>query len=237
MRVLLALTIALLAGCIDDLPLQWELDYTRIVAVRAEPPGILSSEVSTITSLIATEGAPAQELPPEAATVVSPMSLASSLVTANGQWTVTAPDEAALEAARAELGLMAGAPVPLAVGVSYNAGSLLAVKTVYLGETRTNPSIDSATINGEPLRDKTELVIDAAVETPLFVEAMLEDDVNWLTSVGTMSDYDLPTSAYIKVDDDDRLEGELALVFRDALGGVTWRVWPMRAEGTPIPAL
>jgi hypothetical protein len=237
LRVLLAVSIALFAGCIDDLPLEWDLDYTRIVAVRAEPPGIVSGEVSTITSLIANEGAPALELPPEGAVVVAPMSLASSLVATNGQWTVTVPDEAALQAARTELGLMPGAPVPLSVGVSYQAGSLLAVKTVYLGETRTNPSIDSATINGEPLRDKTELVIDAAVETRLFVEAVLEDDINWLTSVGTMSDYDLPTSAYIKVDDDDRLEGEFALVFRDARGGVTWRVWPMRAEGTPMPAL
>lgn len=233
MRVSLVLVTSFLAGCVDELPLEWQLDYTRIVAVRAEPPGILSGQVSDITSLVATDGAPVQELPPEAAVVVSPMSLASSLTTTDGRWSVTAPDAAALDAARAELGLMAGAPVPLSVGVSYNAGTLLAVKTVVLAEARANPSIDSATIDGEPLRDKTELVIDASAETRLSVDAVLEDDVNWLTSVGTMSDYDLPTSAYITVYDDDALQGELAVVFRDSRNGVTWRVWPLRAEGTP----
>jgi hypothetical protein len=164
------------------------------------------------------------------------MSLASALTNDNGRWIVTRPDDAALEAARAELMLMPGTPVPLQVGVSYNGMDLFALKVVTLGEARSNPSIDSATINGELLNTKTDLVIDAAVETPLSVDGSLEDDVNWLTSVGTMHDFDLPTSAYLTVDDDDLLEGELALVFRDARGGVTWRVWPLKAEGTPMVA-
>ena len=55
------------------------------------------------------------------------------------------------------------------------------------------------------------------------------DDVNWLTSCGTMHDYDLP-QAYLRVELEDPMEGELAVVLRDARGGVAWRVWPIHAE-------
>jgi len=54
-------------------------------------------------------------------------------------------------------------------------------------------------------------------------------DVTWLTSCGTMHDFDLP-SAYLKVEVDDPQTGELAVVLRDAAGGVTWDLWPIHAQ-------
>jgi hypothetical protein len=55
------------------------------------------------------------------------------------------------------------------------------------------------------------------------------DKVNWLTSCGTMHDFDLH-AAYLHVLPADPQEGELALVLRDAKGGVTWQTWPIHAE-------
>lgn len=189
-----------------------------------------------ITSLVAQAGGPARVEIPELARIVSPASLASSLMRDDAGWSVVCPDDAALAAARLELGLQSDAPVPIQVGVSHRGMTLLAVKQVVAGEARENPSIDSATAGGRLLRELDEVVVEAAEETPLRIEAVLEDDVNWLTSVGTMNDYDLPSSAYLTVDADDALEGQLAVVFRDSRGGVTWRVWPLRAEGRPRPA-
>lgn len=230
-RFALVALVALVGGaCTGDLPEPFDLDHTRIVAVQATPPGILSGETSTLVSLLATEGATTHEAPPEEAIVVSPLSLASALAPDGSS--VTAPDEAALAAARTELGLMPTEPVPLRVAVSYNGRALVATKIVILGEARSNPSIDSATINGMRLADLSAITIDAAAETRLAVDATTLDAPSWLSSVGTVHDYDQPT-AYITVDTKDLIDGEFALVYRDAKTGVTWRVWPIHADGTP----
>jgi hypothetical protein len=95
--------------------------------------------------------------------------------------------------------------------------------------TATNPTLDGVTINGvAPGTD--ELVVSKTGKTPLFVEADDSIDiVNWLTSAGTMHDYDLH-NAYITFEKDDMTEGQLALVLRDNRGGVTWQTWTLRAE-------
>ncbi|HEU4730899.1 MAG TPA: hypothetical protein VFT22_23550 [Kofleriaceae bacterium] len=54
-------------------------------------------------------------------------------------------------------------------------------------------------------------------------------EVTWLTSCGTMHDFDLPT-ARLRVEPDDPATGQLALVVRDGGGGVAWRVWPIHAD-------
>ena len=67
------------------------------------------------------------------------------------------------------------------------------------------------------------------VDVPLSISVETEDDVNWLTSCGTMHDFDLP-QAYLRVELEDPDRGELAVIRRDELGGVAWRVWQIRAE-------
>ena len=42
-------------------------------------------------------------------------------------------------------------------------------------------------------------------------------------------DFDLP-NAYLKVEQNDPMSGELAVVVRDAGSGVSWNVWPIHAE-------
>jgi hypothetical protein len=216
-------------GCVDELDPPWQLAHDRIVAVRATPPAIEAGGRAELDALISLEGGTTSERPPELATVVSPMALAGAVAPEAGKWIVTAPDAAKLEQARAELKLSPGAPVPLVVGVSYEGQALVATKIVWLGMAGANPSLEAMLIDGAPADSKTEIVVGKLVDVPLSIAAEVEDDVNWLTSCGTMHDFDLP-QAYLRVELEDPTLGELAVVLRDARGGVAWRVWPIRAE-------
>jgi hypothetical protein len=220
---------ALAVGCGGDLDPPWQLDHDRIVAVRANPPGILPGEQATLDALIALKGAPTSVQVPEVAIVVAPESLAGALAFDGTNWVVTAPDAAALAAARTELGLPADAPVPLQVGVAYGAGTLAATKRVLLGMTSENPALTGMRVDGAPADAAAELVVGTLVDVPLAIEADDEDDVNWLSSCGTMHDFDLP-QAYLRVEADDPHSGELAVIRRNPQGGVAWRVWSIRAE-------
>lgn len=221
-----ALMIVFAAGCIGDLDPEWQLDHTRIVAVRATPPHIPSGATSQLDLLTATKGATTAQVAPDATVVVSPMSLADAL---SGSM-VTAPSEDRLAAARTELGLDPGVPVPLTIGVA--SGSLAATKTVYLGDTLDNPALTNVVFAGAPAPDAgTMLTVPPDTDVHMSVDA---DDstmiVGWLTSCGTMHDFDLH-AAYIHVLPDDPQTGELALVLRDPRsGGVSWRVWPIAAQ-------
>jgi hypothetical protein len=237
-----ALLIALVVtGCNADLDEPWDLAHDRIIAVRANPPRILPGEQATLELLLGFEEGPVAQRPPDLAGVVSPMSLQSIVKPDSGQWVVTAPSEDMLAAARAELDLEPGEPVPVQIGVSAkwpypvvtpapDGTSFGATKTIWLGETAANPPLSGMLINGNDAPEGTELVVPKETNVPLYVEA---DDtihiVNWLTSCGEMHDFDLH-SAYLVVTPESEQEGELAVVYRDDKGGVTWRVWPIRAE-------
>ena len=239
-----ALVAGLSFGCTDDVDEAWFLDHDRIIAVRATPPRIASGESSNIDALLGKKGADPEEAVPPLAQVVSPQSLASTLTVTGTTVTVTAPDEARLAAARTELGLPAGAPVPLQIGVAFPATQFpntteeegfAALKTVYLGEHAENPTLTNFVSDGQDGATLTEVHMGAVEKFRLSVDADNEvagDDVNWLTSVGTLHDFDLPRS-YITIEDEDRLEGSLALILRKENGGVTWKVWPMTAEAPP----
>ena len=220
---------ALVVGCGGDLDPPWQLDHDRIVAVRATPPAILTGERSEIDGLIAVKGATTIERPPETMLVVAPTSLAAAVAFDAGAWVVTAPDEAALAVARSELGLEPGAPVPLQLGVSYP-NQLVGLKFVTLGATGANPLPAVPSIDGAPApAPRDPIVVGVAVDVPLAIEALDSDEVNWLTSCGTMHDHDLP-NATLRVEPEDPIEGELVVVVRDDRGGVAWQVWPIRAE-------
>jgi hypothetical protein len=216
-------------ACIGDLDPAWQLNHDRIIAVRATPPSIAPGQRSTIDALLGTKGAKTSVAAPELAMVVSPASLASALTFTGGAWTVTAPSEDRLAAARTELKLAADAPVPLEIGVAYANQTLVATKAIKLGVAANNPALVDLMINGQPASD-AEIVVGKLVPVPLSIAA--DDalfDVTWLTSCGTMHDFDLP-AAHLQVEAKDPDAGELAVVLRDAQGGVPWQVWPIHAE-------
>ncbi len=230
-RALVIAAIAALGACTGDLDPPWQLDHDRIIAVRATPPGIAPGERSTVDALLGKKADKTSVAAPELAIVTSPASLSDVLTFEAGNWVVTAPSEDRLAAARAELHLEAGATVPLLVGVSYAGQTLVATKRIDLGRSAANPSLTSMhmMIDGSPA-GPSEIVVEPLVKVPLSIDADDEHyDVTWLTSCGTMHDFDLP-NAYLKVEEDDPTEGELAVVLRDDAAGVAWQTWPIHAQ-------
>jgi hypothetical protein len=232
----LVLALAVLtAACNDDLDPPWELDHDRIIAVRATPPGIVEGERAILDALLSAKGGMTSEAPPLAAQVISPVALMSAVKQDGADWVVEMPSAADLDAARTELALEPGAPVPLQVGVGYvvNGVQLAALKTVTLGTSIQNPVLAEMIIDGESLDAKADIVVTPLTDVRFSVFAIPDDDINWLTNVGEMHDFDLPES-YLRVEDDeDKFEGQLALVKRTTEGGVVWRVWPLMSE--PLP--
>lgn len=240
-RAVALLAIAAAAGCAGDIDPPWQLSHDRIVAVRADPPGIMPGQTSRIDALLAHKDQMTSVATPALAAVTSPMSLADVLSVQGGTWTVTAPGEDRLAAARSELKLPAGAPVPLQIGVSYappedgmpDPQPLVATKTITLGAPAANPPLDGLMIDGKPVdaaAPSDDLTVGKLVNVPLSVNASDVDfDVIWLTSCGTMHDFDLP-QAYLRVETDDPDHGELGVVVRDARGGVAWKTWPIKSQ-------
>jgi hypothetical protein len=236
-----AAIVAAATGCMGDIDPPWQLSHDRIVAVRADPPGITTGQTSRIDALLAHKDQMTSVATPALAAVTSPISLADVLSIQGGAWTITAPGEDRLAAARSELMLPAGAPVPLQIGVSYTGPDadkpgeppLMATKTILLGQLVSNPPLDGLTIDGKPIdagSPSDALSVGKLVNVPLSVAANDNDfDVTWLTSCGTMHDFDLP-QAYLRVETDDPDQGELGVVVRDANGGVAWKIWPIQAQ-------
>ena len=218
--------LVMLVACGDVDP-EWQLDHTRIIAVRATPPHIPAGATSQIDLLDATKDAGTSMPPPDQVIVVSPMSLADAL----SGTTVTAPTDDRIAAARIELGLSPGAPVPLELDVASQ--GLVARKIVFLGDAADNPMLTNVMIGGAPAPAAGEMItVPPDMDVHFSVDA---DDstmqVDWLSSCGTMHDFDLHAS-YIHVLPADPQTGELALVLRDAHGGVTWSVWPISAAAS-----
>jgi hypothetical protein len=194
-----------LVGCIDQIDARWQLDHDHVVAVRATPPQIRDGEGTDIDALVAHVGAPVSIDDPLSAEVASQ------------------PDPT----------LYADGPIPVEVMLTFarstNRASLDPLhvrKTVWIGEPRDNPAMPPVMFDGAPAGD--EIVVPIGRDVYLSVDAG-DMRVNWLTNVGTLFQDDEPT-AFVRVTDADRHDGQLVAVVRDSAGGVAWQVWPMRAE-------
>jgi hypothetical protein len=221
-----------LAACADKSDPRWQLDHDRVVAVRATPSHIPAGAVTTLDALVAHADGPTDMEAPTVAQVspTAPAVLAGTLVSFDaGAWHVTAPSEATLDAARAALMLDAGAPVPLDIGMTFGSAPLVALKTIYLGDSADNPTIADPMVNDVAVTPADSLVIPTDTDVPLSVTADDMAMVNWLTSCGTMHD-DNEHAAFVHVLPADPMMGELAVVVRDPDGGVAWQVWPIQAQ-------
>ncbi len=225
-----AAALAVLAGCSGDVDPDWQLSHDRVIAVRATPPRIVPGETAQIDALLGHKGQPPDDVDPDTAEVVMPASLTAALSRSGTHWTVTAPGDDPLAAARSELGLAAGAPVPLQLRVGFTALGQTTLKIVWLGQHTDNPVIDPVMIDGKDGLAEAQLTVPAGVDVPLAVDFdPASYNLNWLTSCGTMHDFDLPM-AHLRVEPEDPHAGTLAIVVRDALGGVAWHLWPITAQ-------
>jgi hypothetical protein len=221
-------------GCDDSVP-PWELDNDRIIAVRISPPHIPAGAEGTIDAFVTRMGAGPGDALPSAAIAVSPQpgvpvpaAIMSAVVNDNGTWKIVAPDEPTLVGVRAELGLMPDAPIVMQVGITvdFATGPLAAIKTLTIGDTGDNPALGDVTVGGAPAADGMTVARDTDV--PLHIPALEDDVVRWLTSVGQLDDEDDPDAMLnhdTEADPPSLTSGHLAVVKRDATGGVTWAYW------------
>jgi len=89
--------------------------------------------------------------------------------------------------------------------------------------------IDPITIDGTDALAESQLTVAPATKIPLAVVFDDTYNINWLTSCGTMHDFDLAT-AYLRVEPEDPQSGTMAVVVRDNQGGVDWHLWPIAAQ-------
>jgi hypothetical protein len=208
----------MIAACSERNTLEpWQLDHDRVVAVRATPPHIAPGEIALFDALLAHADGPTTVEPVyNAVARTAPADLYTAVHFYIDHWQIDGPDQARLDAARAELGLPADAPVPLDVTLEL-AGPLYADKTVWLGDSRDNPPAPALSYG--PLL--------ALGEYPLAFDPPAGGSVRWLTSCGSLRDATEPRATHIV---DAPCEGELVIVVRDGAGGVAWQVLPIRAE-------
>lgn len=207
------------AGCVETHEVQpWQLDRDRVVAVRATPPHIAPGEIAMFDALLANDDGPTTVEPVyNAASPYAPGDLYSAVHFYIDHWQIDGPSEERLAVARAELGLPPGAPVPLDVTLELR-GPLYAQKTVFLGDSRDNPA-PPALAHGPDL--------DVGREYTLEVQPPPGGSVRWLTSCGRLRDDTTPRATHVV---DERCDGELVVVVRDADGGVAWTVQTIHAE-------
>jgi hypothetical protein len=151
-----ALLLIALAACVDDSDPPWQLHHDRVLAIAAEPPGILPGQSATITGLLAHADAPVSEEQPVAVTALSPRALFAAVHYNVDHWQIDCPTVAT--------------PTPLVVEMRFAAGEV-ATKTVWLGTARSNPA--------PPIYQVPDPV-------PLHVDIDLRADDTWFTSCGTL---------------------------------------------------
>jgi len=99
---------------------------------------------------------------------------------------------------------------------------------VTLGDAGENPVLANLMVDGKAPVDP----ISVAPVTDIRLQVDADDtteDVNWLTSCGTMHDFDL-AKAYLRVETEDPQTGTIGVVVRDTQGGVAWQFWPISAN-------
>jgi len=217
------------SACTQDVDPAWQLDHDRVIAVQITPNRIGAGEQATVAALLGRKALPPIEGSPSTVEVVSPTSLAEALRGPEPQWTIATPSQAMLDSARDELGLAAGEPVPLQLRMTFAPNGLVARKIVWLGEHADNPVVGAVFVDGIDRSSAASVMVAPHVDVALAVDFDDHFNINWLTSCGTMHDFDL-ANAYLRVEPGDPTSGVLGVVVRDDAGGVAWRLWPIAAE-------
>ncbi|NVB78737.1 MAG: hypothetical protein HOV81_10115 [Kofleriaceae bacterium] len=204
-----------LAGCVDDSDPPWQLDHDRILAVRIDPPAILTGEVARLDALLAHAGGPTTTEQPIGVTAAGAPAELFTVVHFNlDHWEIDGPPEAQLAQARAELGLADDAPVPIDVKLQFP-GPLYATKTVYLGTSYGNPTA-RVTLDGADVPASLALTAHRAYR--FVVDA---PRAHWFTSCGELRGHD---QLEVTLVTGEACSGELVLVGRDDRGGTMWQV-------------
>ena len=226
-----------LVGCDNNTDPRWELHHDRIIAVRVTPPHLLAGQTAVIDSFDTSgEYGVAVQLPTQVGVApTTPAELAGIVSGDPTGWIVTAPTDDVLDDARTDLGLAAGAPVPveLTTTIVIDDLNLPATKLVWFGDQRDNPVPGPVTVNGVAPTDA--ITVPYNVDVPIAMDIDPSITVNWFTSCGSLDDDDNEHAALLHVNPGDELVGQFAVVVRDDFGGVGWESWTMISNPPPTP--
>jgi len=213
-----------LAACTTRTPVApeaWQLDQDRVVAVRSTPPGLAAGEHGLVDALIAHADGPTTIEPPS--TLIAAHSpLFGTVNFLFDHYELIAPDDATLADARSDLGIAAGAPIPLEVECDFETFTFITDKQVLLGTHADNPELGSIAIAGHPPAATVTVARDTDVALHAFAST-----TRWLTSCGELADSEEPDAV---LHTGAACAGELVVVERDGVGGIVWQVWPLVVE-------
>jgi hypothetical protein len=218
--LLLGLVLVATSAACEDVPMPYDLDHARVMAVRVEPPALAAGERARIDVLVTDAAGGPRVADAGTFTIRSPIPLA--ITREPDGWVVQAPSETDLAMARTTLGLAPDADViaPLELAIDSDEGELRATKTVALGTRAANPPAPAILQDGEPaprvMTDAADVVLTVDAADPAL-------SYRWFSSVGDVTGY---TRAEATLEPIAGTRGHLGVVVRDQAGGTAWVLVP-----------
>jgi len=202
---LVAFTALLLVACADSD--EARLDHAQILAVRADPPHIAPGERARIDVLAGDDAGAVYEAAPD-----SVVADGAAVERAADGWYVTA-------------GAMPGVAA-LHVALSIDGVSWRADKALVIGEPAANPRVAAMQVDGAV---SSELVAALGTKPRITAVGAGAEPMSyaWYSTLGSLELYRQPTAV---LDANERGDGQLLVVVRDASGGVSWQQLPARIE-------
>ena len=208
-------------GC-TDLSEPWQLNYARVLAVQATPPGIAASETTTFTALVF-DGAAVREVAMSEVVVSAPFDALLLPAGAPAVW--QAADATVVAHAMAAQQVPAGdalvVPVETSLTLPGVDGPLVGVKHVRVGVAAANPAAPAVLVDGVAQPNVTvhlqQVVQLAAAGAPGLT-------YTWATTHGELK---RAAAANSELTATELGDGVLVVVVRDGVGGVAWTHLPL----------
>ena len=209
MRNATVVALAVVLGACESVPEPYELDHTRVMAIRAEPPAITSGERARIDVLVTDDTTGPRVADADDVTIAS--TAEAPVSREEDGWYVACLDSN---------------PRVATVSVAIVSGdeALIATKTIAFGSHADNPAAPAILHDGQT----GTLAIEARADVMLATDPApaVDDDTlsyRWFSSVGEIVGYTRPEA---KLKPSRNSSGQIWLVVRDQAGGVAWTAEP-----------
>jgi hypothetical protein len=216
------LAIVPLVAC-ADLSEPWQLNYTRVLAVRATPPGLAPSETTTFTALVF-DGSAVREIAVTNISVPAPFAAVLTPAAVPAFWQAADRNVLANELATRQIpdGEALVVPVSTSLTLAGVDNAFLGLKYVRVGNAAANPEEPIILIDGVALR---ELTLHAQqVATFAVANSAPALTYTWATTHGELQHAAAANSELTATELGD---GVLVVVVRDGVGGVSWAQLPL----------
>jgi hypothetical protein len=199
------------AACTTNNADTFTLDHARILAVRSEPAHVPIGGTVRIDVLAGNDAGDVYVAVPDAIDIGTLAAQRES-----DGWYVTGPDGVQL------------APTAT-VTIAIDGELKVSTKELVFGDSADNPMIGDMQVDGSAIQ-----TIDIAQDTKPALDAITAGveplSFAWYTSLGTLEHFRDPEATF---DADQAGDGTIAVVVRDAQGGVAWQIVPASVTTEP----